>query len=143
MHSPFRYFLPIVNPDGYEYSHTTDRLWRKNRGGLATGRCAGVDLNRNFGYRWGGQGTSQAPCSEVYAGSKGFSELEPIALQKFMQRTAANFQGYLTFHSYGQYILYPWGYDRVVPPDYKDLERVGKEAAKVNHRILEKLKNNL
>lgn len=35
-------------------------------------------------------------------------------------------QGYLTFHSYGQYILYPWGYDRKVPPDYTDLERVGR-----------------
>jgi carboxypeptidase A4 len=35
----------------------------------------------------------------------------------------------VTFHSYGQYILYPWGYDRKVPPDYADLDRVGKQAA--------------
>lgn len=40
--------MPLANPDGYEYSHTTDRLWRKNRSGK--GRCAGIDLNRNFGY---------------------------------------------------------------------------------------------
>lgn len=41
------YFLPVLNPDGYEYSHTTDRLWRKNRRfGIG---CAGTDLNRNFG----------------------------------------------------------------------------------------------
>lgn len=38
-------------------------------------------------------------------------------------------QAYLTFHSYGQFILYPWGYDKRVPPDYADLERVGKKAA--------------
>ena len=35
----------------------------------------------------------------------------------------------MTFHSYGQYILYPWGYDRKVPPDYKDLDAVGKRMA--------------
>lgn len=39
------------------------------------------------------------------------------------------FQAYVTFHSYGQYILYPWGYDRKVPPDYADLDRVGRKAA--------------
>lgn len=38
-------------------------------------------------------------------------------------------QAYLTFHSYGQYILYPWGYDKRVPPDYADLERVGRQVA--------------
>lgn len=48
-----------------------------------------------------------------------------------MGETAAQFDAFLTFHSYGQYILYPWGYDTVVPPDYMDLDRVGKEAANV------------
>lgn len=38
-------------------------------------------------------------------------------------------QAYLSFHSYGQYILYPWGYDRRVPPDYVDLDTVGHQAA--------------
>lgn len=41
------YILPVVNPDGYEYSHIRDRLWRKNR--ARAGFCAGTDLNRNFG----------------------------------------------------------------------------------------------
>lgn len=35
----------------------------------------------------------------------------------------------MTFHSYGQYVLYPWGYDRKVPPDYEALNRVGRKAA--------------
>lgn len=122
----------MSNPDGYEYTHTVDRLWRKNRGGTGRGRCAGVDLNRNFGYKWGGQGASRQPCSEIFAGTEAFSEPETIAQRDFMAKTAANFQGFLTFHSYGQYILYPWGYDRVVPPDYKDLDRVGKDAANVS-----------
>lgn len=38
-------------------------------------------------------------------------------------------QAYLTFHSYGQYILYPWGYDKRVPPDYADLDRVGRQVS--------------
>lgn len=126
------YILPLANPDGYEYSHTNDRLWRKNRGGVGSGRCAGVDLNRNFGYKWGLQGASDRPCSEIFAGSKAFSEPETVAQKMFMARSAANFEAFLTFHSYGQYILYPWGYDTVVPPDYMDLDRVGKEAASVS-----------
>lgn len=113
-----------------------DRLWRKNRGGVGKGRCAGVDLNRNFGYKWGGQGASRQPCSEIFAGSAAFSEPETMAQFQFMDQTAANFQGFLTFHSYGQYILYPWGYDRVVPPDYKDLDRVGIDGANVSQIYL-------
>lgn len=125
------YVLPLANPDGYEYSHTNDRLWRKSRGGVGRGRCAGVDLNRNFGYKWGLQGASDRPCSEIFAGVRAFSEPETMAQKNFMATSAANFDGFLTFHSYGQYILYPWGYGTVVPPDYKDLDRVGKDAANV------------
>ena len=39
----------------YEFSRTKDRLWRKTRSTPRLGRCAGVDLNRNFGYKWGGK----------------------------------------------------------------------------------------
>ena len=43
-------FAPCVNPDGYTFSRTDDRLWRKNRRPASAngGQCAGVDLNRNF-----------------------------------------------------------------------------------------------
>lgn len=107
-------------------------MWRKNRGGTGLGRCAGVDLNRNFGYHWGGQGASRQPCAETFAGTGAFSEPESNALKNFMSTSAANFEAWLTFHSYGQFILYPWGYDRTVPPDYKDLERCAMEAAGVS-----------
>lgn len=127
--------MPVANPDGYEYTHQVDRLWRKNRGGVGKGRCAGVDLNRNFGYKWGGQGASRQPCSEIFAGVSAFSEPETRAQKEFMESSAAKFGAFLTFHSYGQYILYPWGYDRVVPPDYKDLNRVGNDAALVSYKI--------
>lgn len=124
------YVLPVHNPDGYEYSHRSDRLWRKNRGGA--GSCFGVDLNRNYGYKWGGKGTSRNPCQEIFAGRAGFSEPETAAVKRFFDSNQGKFSAFLTFHSYGQYILHPWGYDDVVPPDYKDLDRVGKEAAAVS-----------
>ncbi|CAG9788800.1 unnamed protein product [Diatraea saccharalis] len=124
------YFLPVVNPDGYEFTHVGDRLWRKNRRIPFTGRaCSGTDLNRNFGYRWGGKGTSNNPCSDIYRGTKAFSEPETKALSDFITNSGANFTAYLTYHSYGQYLLYPWGYDNVVPPDYKDLNAVGNRMA--------------
>ena len=48
------YIIPISNPDGYVYTHETDRLWRKTRSPNPSGntRCVGVDPNRNFGYKW-------------------------------------------------------------------------------------------
>ncbi|XP_006609652.1 carboxypeptidase B-like isoform X2 [Apis dorsata] len=123
------YILPVVNPDGYEYTFTKDRLWRKNRKRSVGSLCTGVDLNRNFGYRWGGLGTSKDPCREIYAGSGPFSEPETNAIRYFFEASSANFKAYLTFHSYGQYVLYPWGYDKRVPPDYADLDSVGKQVS--------------
>lgn len=52
-----------------------------------------------------------------------------IPLQNFIMTSSANFKLYVSYHSYGQYILYPWGYDKVVPPDHADLDVVGKKAA--------------
>lgn len=132
------YIIPVQNPDGYEWTHTNDRLWRKNR---RRGFCRGVDLNRNYGYKWGGKGTSNNPCSEIYCGPGPFSEPETKAVRDFLASSAANFKVSLSFHSYGQYILYPWGYEKVVPPDHEDLKRVGDEAADVSEDFLDNFKN--
>ncbi|XP_061387848.1 carboxypeptidase B-like, partial [Musca vetustissima] len=122
------YIHAVANPDGYEYSHTTDRLWRKNM--RSHGRaCPGVDLNRNFGYKWGGKGTSANPCSQTYRGSKAFSEPETFYISKYISNFPRDtFKAYLTFHSYGQYILYPWGYDYHITKDMADLDLVGRQA---------------
>lgn len=76
------YILPLMNPDGYEHSHTKNRLWRKNRSRNAA--CSGTDLNRNWGYKWGGAGSSKQPCKEIYAGRKPFSEPETTAASNFV-----------------------------------------------------------
>ena len=91
----------------------------------AGGNCDGIDLNRNFGYKWGGKGAGPQACQEIYRGSGPFSEPETSAIQRFVLGKKSSLRSYLSFHSYGQYVLYPWGYDRFVPPDHDDLRRVG------------------
>jgi len=124
------YILPVVNPDGYEYSRNHDRMWRKTRSrtgkkNIFGNECHGVDPNRNFGYHWGGYGASDDACKETYRGPHAFSEPETLAMKNFLLSEKADFKLYLTFHSYGQYILYPWGYDKLDTRDYRDLKRVG------------------
>lgn len=79
------YILPVFNPDGYEFTHTRDRMWRKNRSQFARNVCVGADVNRNFDFMFGGQGTSGSPCSDIFRGRAASSELETQALSRFLQ----------------------------------------------------------
>jgi len=129
------YIMPLANPDGYEYSRTKDRLWRKTRSTPRLGRCAGVDLNRNFGYKWGGKGSSRKHCSEVYRGPRAFSEPESRALRDFIMARRKEIKMYITLHSYGQMILYPWGYDSsAIANDRSELHSLGMIGARAMGR---------
>jgi len=64
----------MLNPDGYNYTWTTDRMWRKNRTPSPDGPCIGTDLNRNSDVAWGTTGASSNTCSNTYAGVAPFSE---------------------------------------------------------------------
>jgi murein tripeptide amidase MpaA len=47
------YIIPIANPDGYAFTWSNDRMWRKTRSTQGiTGLCFGTDPNRNWGYNW-------------------------------------------------------------------------------------------
>merc|ERR1719232_2587492 len=105
--------MPSMNPDGYEYSRTTDRMWRKTRSVNPGYACKGTDPNRNWGYNWGLVGASSNPCDDRYRGTSAFSEPETSAVGSFIFKRRKEIQLYLTFHSYGQMILYPWAYDRL------------------------------
>lgn len=103
------WIVPLVNPDGLEYSIHVYRYWRKNRRANSDGTF-GVDLNRNYGYQWGydNVGSSPVPGSAVYRGSAPFSEPETEAVRRlFLSR---DFRAMVSFHSFSQLILYPWGY---------------------------------
>jgi len=58
-------------------------MWRKTRS-ANNGACIGVDPNRNWGFRWGGEGASTSPCSETYRGPRPFSEPETAAIRDFI-----------------------------------------------------------
>jgi hypothetical protein len=121
------YVVPVVNPDGYVFTHTTNRLWRKNRRyiGRIFGRDVyGVDLNRNWGYRWGGSGSSSDPTSETYRGNAPFSEPETYWLSRWML-SLPTLRAHVDVHSYSQLILWPWGYTTSRAPFDGVFERVG------------------
>lgn len=113
------WIVPLLNPDGLEYSIHVYRYWRKNRRLNADGSF-GIDLNRNYDYKWGFDdvGSSGSPASEVYRGTAPFSEPETDACQRFFRRH--DIRALVSYHSYSQIILYPWGY--VDAPSEKEAE---------------------
>ncbi|KAJ8950616.1 hypothetical protein NQ318_010815 [Aromia moschata] len=116
--------IPVANPDGYEYTHTTARLWRKTRSPGTI--CYGVDPNRNFDYMWMGAGASDWQCSYIYAGYTAFSEVETQALRDYLMAYKDDIKLYIAIHSYGQYIIFPWGYTSALPDDNDELVAVGE-----------------
>ncbi|XP_014234510.1 carboxypeptidase B-like [Trichogramma pretiosum] len=113
------YVIPVLNPDGYEFTHynRTTRLWRKTMSGMSKKICMGVDANRNFDYQWMSVGASPYACSSQYAGSRPFSEPETRALRDFILSRRGLIKVYLTLHSYGNYMLFPWGFTSELPPN--------------------------
>lgn len=118
------WFVPVVNPDGYVYTHTTDRLWRKTRS--KTSYCVGVDPNRNYPFHWGESGSSSYSCSETYAGPRALSEPECRTLANILDENSNNIKAYLTLHAYSQLMLAPFGHDRIYPENYNELSRVAQ-----------------
>jgi len=105
------YILPLLNPDGYEFSHTDNRMWRKNRKNPPAGsQCYGIDLNRNYDVVGFGIGASEDPCSDSYSGKKARSEPEVIAASDVVMQHSNHIRVSLSLHSYGQKWLTSWGY---------------------------------
>jgi carboxypeptidase T len=125
------WIVPLVNPDGLEYTIRVYRYWRKNRRDLGNG-VFGVDLNRNYGFKWGvdNSGSSGNPASDVYRGPAAFSEPETRAVRDLYLRK--NFQAVVSYHSFSQVILYPWGYT-TQPTDKAAL--LDEMAAEMTRRI--------
>ncbi|XP_048362875.1 mast cell carboxypeptidase A-like [Sphaerodactylus townsendi] len=124
------YILPVFNIDGYIWSWTQNRLWRKNRSKTSNSDCVGVDLNRNFGVAWGTVDSSSNPCKETYCGSSAESEPETKAVTTFIRNHLSSIKAYLTVHSYSQMVLFPYGYTYDDAPDHNKLNEVAKGAVK-------------
>ncbi len=133
------YFVPVVNPDGYLYNEKTDPngggFWRKNR---KNGN--GVDNNRNYDYYingdpnngiWGGEGASSDPDSQTYHGTAPFSEVENQAIKWFCEQH--EFIMAFNNHSYGNLLLYPYGFTDNAPTPENDLfEGISEELVSQN-----------
>jgi len=117
-------FIPLANPDGYEYSRSTARVWRKNRVPNSDGSF-GVDLNRNFDDHWG-LACSAEPSSSTYCGEAAFSEIETRAIRDYVVQKGP-FYGTIDFGSYGQRIVLPYGWT-ASPPQRQPVLKVVADA---------------
>ncbi len=114
------YFVPIVNPDGYEYNHITNPngggMWRKTRSDNGDGSF-GVDPNRNYNFMWGydNNGSSPYPSNETYRGPYAFSEPCIKDMRDFTNEH--EFKIAINYHAYSDMLLYPWGYVTTPSPD--------------------------
>lgn len=116
------YIFPHANPDGYVYTHTTDRMWRKTR--QPYGTCFGADPNRNWDVFWNTIGASSNPCNDIYAGRAANSEIEVKSLSNYITTLKDKIQLYISLHSFSQYLLYPYGHTAELPDNVKDFEQV-------------------
>ncbi|MFG1943758.1 M14 family zinc carboxypeptidase [Nonomuraea sp. NPDC048826] len=117
------WFLPVANPDGYDHTFTPgNRLWRKNlRDNDGDGQLTsndGVDLNRNFAYKWryDDEGSSSLPSSQTYRGASAQSEPETRAVDNLAKRV--RFTYLVNYHSAAMLLLYGVGWQQATPtPD--------------------------
>jgi carboxypeptidase T len=147
------WFIPVLNPDGFQYSKTDDNMWRKNRTPVMTlpnGKASpdgkplgyGVDPNRNY---WDGNpdhmqyfradgdtptstsddiGASDDPNDETFRGNPGQEpEIKGVMNLEYHH---GNIHGVLDHHSYGNQLLYPWGHTHEPPPQKAAYDEVGK-----------------
>jgi hypothetical protein len=150
------YILPIANPDGRKIAETNRNIfWRKNRhfSGCSNSNLDGVDLNRNFPFKYGGASSSANPCSEEFRGSRALSEPESKAIYDFAESIFPNDQKrgttvakaeanankacdvdvtgvYLDLHSYARLVYYPWGWAKnKKSPDDTELQTMARKLA--------------
>jgi hypothetical protein len=132
------YFVPVMNPDGYVYNSDSGGAssnWRKNRNNTSPRTGPGVDLNRNYGYKWGydGSGSSGSPGQETYRGPSRFSEPETQVIRDFVAQH--KFRTCMDFHTYGRYNMYAWGYYSASIPDQAILQEGVDTFAANNHYV--------
>jgi len=102
-----------INPDGYNYTWTSQRMWRKTRADNTPTTCVGVDPNRNWNRAWATVGSSNNPCSDTYHGPSAFSEIEMKKASEYIEDLGF-VEGYADVHAYSQYWMYPYGYASTV-----------------------------
>ena len=120
---------PMVNPDGamHDISGGDFRRWRKNRQPNGDGSF-GTDINRNFGYKWGGAGSSGEPSDAFYRGPRSWSAPEARHIRSFVRARVVGGEQQLrialTLHSHGEFVMYPFGWtSEPLPSDMRAADR--------------------
>ncbi|MCP2262112.1 Zinc carboxypeptidase [Streptoalloteichus tenebrarius] len=146
--------VPIANPDGVDIVASggdRPRMQRKNANtsnGACGGTTIGIDLNRNSSFRWGGDSTR--PCAETYQGPRAASEPETRALETWFSALFPDRRGQgdddpaprdatgvmITLHSYGNYIITPWGWTERPAPNDAQLRALGRKMAQSNGYVV-------
>ena len=134
-----------MNPDGSEFDISGGRFhyWRKNRQPTPGTTSIGTDLNRNYGYHWGGGGrTSSNPAAITYRGTGPFSTPEDRAMRDFLASRVIGgrqqIRTAITFHESGRLVMWPYGYTKTDIPrdmtaqDHAALAVIGRAMARTN-----------
>ena len=117
--------IPMLNPDGAEYDISNPssgfRNWRKNRQAVGAGVQPGIDLNRNFGFKWGCcGGSSGKPGSFFYRGKAPWQGVEIALLRDFvLDRIVGGRQqirAAIDWHAFNEEIMWPFAYTKADLP---------------------------
>ncbi|XP_029447295.1 carboxypeptidase A6 [Rhinatrema bivittatum] len=122
------YIMPVFNVDGYHFSWTNDRFWRKTRSKNSKFHCYGADANRNWKVKWCDEGASLHPCDDTYCGLFPESEPEVKAAAHFLRKHKKQIKAYLSFHAYAQMLLYPYSYKYAAIPNFDCVESAAYNA---------------
>ncbi len=143
------HIVPMANPDGRKWAEQ-GQSWRKNTdtNGCATFPNYGTDLNRNSSFHWGGGITD--PCDENYQGPSAASEPETQAIQNYVTSIFPDQRGsgdqdpapsnatgtFITLHSYGQQVLFPYAFISTTAPNNTRLETLGRKFGYYNGYVV-------
>ncbi|TKS87691.1 Carboxypeptidase B [Collichthys lucidus] len=123
------FVLPVFNIDGYDFTHKSNRMWRKTRSRKSGSSCIGADPNRNFNAGWCTLGASSNPCSDTFCGYSPESEIEVKNVANFIRRNKSIIKAYITIHSYSQLLLFPYSYTYDLAADHSELLKVAQGAS--------------
>lgn len=123
------WLVPMLNVDGNNIVWTENSWWRKNARQLKN-RITGVDINRNYEYQWAAcDGSSSRTSADDYHGPSAASEPETQALEKLAAAIIPT--AYLSYHSYSEFVLYPYGCERDLTGEAELHDKIGHELAKI------------
>ena len=147
--------VPVSNPDGRRLAEQ-GLYQRKNTNFTYGGGCAnpptssnqyGVDLNRNFSFKWGTVNMPTEPkCGQTYPGPTAASEPETAAIMALESTLFADQRGpldtdpapptttgvFIDIHANAGLVMWPWAHTSTVPPNGPELQLIGTKLASYN-----------